>query len=68
MHQVLELNNMIKAAPRDSPLHKMPPVVDASNDIADVLIKALEWNMLSREWNLTASDLIDLHFQSNQTE
>ena len=59
--QVLELNNMIKAAPRDSPLHKLPPVVDPSNEIADVLVKTLEWNMLSREWNLTVSDLADLH-------
>jgi hypothetical protein len=64
MYQVLELNNMIKAAPRDSPLYKLPPVVDPSNDIADVLVKALEWNMLSREWNLTVSDLTDLHRQS----
>ena len=64
MYQVLELNNMIKAAPRDSPLYKLPLVVDPSNDIADVLVKALEWNMLSREWNLTVSDLTDLHRQS----
>ena len=55
---------MIKAAPRDSPLHKLPPVVDPSNEIADVLVKALEWNMLSREWNLTVSDLTDLHKHS----
>ncbi len=58
---------MIKAATRDSLLFKLPPVVDQldrSNEIAEVLIKALEWNMLSREWNLTVSDLEDLHGQS----
>ncbi len=55
---------MIKAAKSDSPLFKLPPVVDPSNEIAEVLIKALEWNMLSREWNLTVSDLEDLHGQS----
>ena len=55
---------MIKAATRDSPLFELPPVVDPSNEIAEVLIKALEWNMLSREWNLTVSDLEDLHEQS----
>jgi hypothetical protein len=55
---------MIKAATRDSPLFKLPPVVDPSNEIAEVLVKALEWNMLSREWNLTVSDLEDLHGQS----
>jgi hypothetical protein len=54
---------MIKAAPCDSPLHKLSPVVDPSNEIADVLVKALEWNMLSREWNLTTSDLTDLHWK-----
>jgi hypothetical protein len=40
------------------------PVVDPSNDVSDVQVKALEWNMLSREWNLTVSDLTDLHQQS----
>ena len=34
---------------------------DLSNAIADVLVKSLEWNMLSREWNLSVSDLSKLH-------
>ena len=55
---------MIKAATRDSPLFKLHPVLDPSNESAKVLIKALEWNMLCREWNLAVSDLIDLHEQS----
>ncbi len=57
INQVLELNNLIKAAQPGSPLYKLPPVVDPSNDVSDVLVKALEWIMLSREWNLTVRDL-----------
>ncbi len=64
INQVLELNNQIKAALPGSPLYKVPPVVDPGNDVSDVLVKALEWNMLSREWNLTVRDLTDLHQQS----
>ena len=49
INQVLELNNLIKAALPGSLLYKLPPVVDPSNHVSDVLVKALEWNMLSRE-------------------
>ena len=60
----MELNNLIRMARSDSPLYKLPPVVDPSNEIAEVLVKSLEWNMLSREWNLNVGDLSDLHLQS----
>jgi hypothetical protein len=42
----------------------LQPVVDPSNEIAEVLVKALEWNMMSREWNVTVSDLQELHRKS----
>jgi hypothetical protein len=29
--------------------------------MSDVLIKSMEWNMLSRGWNLSVSDLSELH-------
>ncbi len=48
----------------DSPLYKLPPGVDPSNEIAEVLVKSLEWNMLSREWNLNVGDLSYLQLQS----
>jgi hypothetical protein len=56
----------ISPASRDStsPLFNVPPVVDPSNEIAEVLVEALEWNMLSREWNVTVSDLQELHRKS----
>ncbi len=39
-------------------------VVDPSNEIAEVLVEALKWNMMSREWNVTVSDLQELHRKS----
>ena len=64
--QVYELNKKISVASKDrnSPLFNVPPVVDPSNEIAEVLVEALEWNMMSREWNVTVSDLQDLHKKS----
>ena len=60
----MELNNLIRTVHSDSPLYKLPPVVDPSNEIAEVLVKSLEWNMLSREWNLNVGDLSYLQLQS----
>jgi hypothetical protein len=61
-----DLNAKIAAASRDknSPLLKVSPVVDPSNEIADVLAQAVDWNILSREWNLNTSDFILLHKKS----
>ena len=60
------MNTKITAASKDkySPLYKVPPVVDPSNEMAEVLVQALEWNMLSREWNLNVRDLALLHQKS----
>ncbi len=38
--------------------------VDPSNEMAEVLVQALEWNMLSREWNINVRDLALLHQKS----
>jgi hypothetical protein len=62
--QVAAINDKIDSAPQDSLLYKLPRVEDPSKDIADVLVKSLEWNMLSREWNLSAGDLSELHLLS----
>ena len=66
IYQVYELNKKISAASKDrtSPLFNVPPVVDPSNEISEVLVEALEWNMMSREWNVTVSDLRELHRKS----
>ena len=54
---------MVRSAPSNSALYKLPLVGDPSNDIqvAEVLVKSLDWSMLSREWNLSVSDLHELH-------
>jgi hypothetical protein len=51
IYQVHELNKKISAVSKDRKalLFNVPPVVDPSNEIAEVLVEALEWNMLSRE-------------------
>ena len=66
IYQVYELNQKIRAASKDrnAPLFNVPPVVDPSNEIAEVLVEALEWNMMSREWNVSVSDLRALHRKS----
>jgi len=64
--QVYDLNQKISAASKDrnSPLYNVQEVEDPSNEIAEVLIEALEWNMMSREWNVTVSELQELHRKS----
>jgi hypothetical protein len=42
-------------------LYKLPLLQDPSNEIAEVLVKSLEWNMLSRECSLSVSELSELH-------
>ena len=66
IYQVHELNKKISAASKDktSPLFNVPPVRDPSNEIAQVLVEALEWSMLSREWNVSTDDLAALHKKS----
>ena len=64
--QVYDLNQKIRATSKDrnSPLFNVPLVHDPSNEIAEVLVEALEWNMMSREWNVTVSDLQALYRKS----
>ncbi len=54
IYQVYELNKKISTVSkeRSSLLFNVPPAVDPSNEIAEVLVEALEWNMLSWEWNM----------------
>ncbi len=59
------MNSMLRSAlsprTRPPPWYKVPSVIDPINQMAEVLVQALDWNMLSREWNLTANDLVMLH-------
>ena len=42
-------------------MYKLPLLEDPSNEITEVLVKSLEWNMLSWECSLCVSDLSQLH-------
>ncbi len=66
--QVADINGKIKAAGRESPWYKLSLLEDPSNEIAEVLVKSVEWNMLSREWNLNVSDLSELHKLGSKPE
>ncbi len=52
IYQVYEQNKKISPASkgRNSPLFNVQPVVDPSNEIAEVLVEALDWDMMSREY------------------
>ena len=62
--QVQFINNLIDNAPVGDRLHGMEHVVDPSDEIQLVLVKCVKWNILSREWNLSASEFELLHEKS----
>jgi hypothetical protein len=64
--QVKYVNNKIASAPVGSPLHGLRPIEDPSNEIIEVHISALKWNILQRRFGLVASDLAKL--QQNSVE
>ena len=66
--QVKYVNNKIASAPVGSPLHGLKPIEDRdpSDEISQVHISALKWNILQRRFGLVASDLAKL--QQNSVE
>ena len=61
IYQVLLINRAIDAAKAGSPLYKLPHVADPSNEIVEVLIQCMEWNIESRQSGIPESELPDLH-------
>ena len=59
--QVHFVNDAIRAAQRGSPLHGLAPIVDPSDEIIEVLLAALRWDMQQRRFGLTAEGLEKLH-------
>ena len=43
--QVLFVNEAIRTARRGTPLHGLDPIVDPSDEIIEVLLAALRWDM-----------------------
>ncbi len=55
--QVLFVNEAILKAQHGSPLHCLAPIVDPSEEIIEVLLAALRWDMQQRRFGLTAEGL-----------
>ena len=60
MYQVLLINQAIDAAKPGSRLYKLPHVADPSNEIVEVLIQCMDWNIASRQSGIPESDLPEL--------
>ena len=51
----------IKAAKPGTRLYGLPPVSDPSNEVVEVLIQCMDWNIATRQKGIPQSDLPDLH-------
>ena len=60
------MNHQIASAPVGSPLRGLRPIEDPSDEIIEVHLSALKWNILQRRFGLVASDLAKL--QQNSVE
>ncbi len=49
LFQVLLINRVIDAAKAGSSLYKLPHVADPSNEIVEVLIQCMDWNIVSSQ-------------------
>jgi hypothetical protein len=56
----LLINRAIDAAKPGSRLYKLPHVTDPSDEIVEVLIQCMEWNIASRQSGISESELPDL--------
>ena len=59
--QVQFVNDAIRKAQHGSKLHNLAPIVDPSDEIIEVLLAALRWDMQQRRFGLTAVGLEKLH-------
>jgi len=59
--QVEFLNAAIDRAPRGSRLHGLHRVSDPSDQIVEVLIKCMEWNIMTRSRSIPESELPEVH-------
>jgi hypothetical protein len=48
----------IRRAPHGSKLHGLEQIVDPSDEIIEVLLAALQWNMQQRRFGLVAEGLV----------
>ena len=61
MYQVELINRAFDNSRPGSRLHRLPHVSDPSNEVVEVLIQCMEWNIASRQSRISEADLPDLH-------
>jgi hypothetical protein len=61
MYQVELINTAIDAAKRGTRLHGLPHVSDPSDEVVEILIKCMDWNIASRQSRIPETELADLH-------
>jgi hypothetical protein len=59
--QIHFVNDAIRKAQPGSKLHDLDPIVDPSDEIIEVLLSALRWDMQQRRFGLNAEGLDKLH-------
>jgi hypothetical protein len=59
--QVTFVNDTIRMALPCSKLHCLAPIVDPSDEVIEVLLAALQWDMQQQRFGLTAVGLDKLH-------
>lgn len=60
MYQVESINKAIKNAKKGSRLHGLPPVSDPSDEVVEVLIQCMDWNIATRQSGIAESELPEL--------
>ena len=61
LSQVEFINAEIDRAPRGSRLHRLAHVSDPSDQIVEVLIQCMEWNIMTRQRSIPESELPEVH-------
>jgi hypothetical protein len=60
MYQVESINKAIKNAKKGSRLHGLPPVSDPSDEMVEVLIQCMDWNIATGQSGIAESELPEL--------
>ena len=61
LYQVKLIKTAIDNAKKGPPMHGLPYVSDPSNEVVEVLVQCMDWNIASRQSRITESELPLLH-------
>ena len=60
VYQVESINKAIKNAKKGFRLHGLPPISDPSDEVVEVLIQCMDWNIATRQSGIAESELPEL--------